>query len=150
MLDITTTHVRIFVHVLSAAVWVGGQIALAVVVPVVRRGAGSDTVRAVARRFQQVAWPAYALLLATGTWNLFAVDVADASSDYLGTLGLKLGFVALSGGAAAGHSLLTGPSVAAARDEAEARRRRARSGALAGSSLLFALAAAFLGVVLRG
>lgn len=149
MLDVTTTTLRVFLHVLAATVWVGGQLALASVVPVVRREAGTVPLRAVARRFQQVAWPAYAVLVATGVWNLFAVDVADASGEYLATLFAKLGLVAVSGVAAAGHALATGPSVAAARDEAEARRRRARSGALAGVSLLAALGALFLGVLLR-
>lgn len=148
MLPVHVDTVRVFLHVIGAAVWIGGQIALAAVVPIVRRG-GTDLVRAVARRFQVVAWSAFALLVATGVWNLFAVDVVDQDGDYLGTLAAKLGFVTLSGLCAAGHALLTGPSVAAATDEREARRRRARSGALAGGGLLFALAAAFYGVVLN-
>ncbi|HEX5614292.1 MAG TPA: CopD family protein [Acidimicrobiia bacterium] len=148
MLPVDLDTVRVFLHVLGATVWVGGQIALAAVVPVVR-GGGAELLRAVAHRFQLVAWSAFALLLATGVWNLFAVDVADQDGDYLGTLAAKLAFVTLSGICAAAHALLTGPSVATARDEREARRRRARSGALAGGGLLFALAAVFYGVVLN-
>jgi putative copper export protein len=149
VLEVTTDAVRLFAHVTAAAVWVGGQLTLAFVVPVVRRVAGRETLRAVARRFQQVAWPAFVVLLATGVWNLFAVDVADADTDYLTTLGVKLGLVAVSGLAAAGHALLAGPRVAQATDDAQARRQRARSGALAGVALLAALGAMFLGAVLR-
>ena len=135
MLPITENTVRLFLHVLGATVWVGGQIALAGVVPVVRRAAGPDTVRLVGRRFQLVAWPAFALLFVTGIWNLFAVHVDDQSGDYLVTLFVKLVFVALSGVCAAAHVLVKGkPAVV---------------GALAGGALLFALAATFVGVQLH-
>jgi putative copper export protein len=141
--------IRVALHLLGAAVWIGGQLVLAALVPVLRP-AGPEVVRAVARRFQQIAWPAFAVLLLTGAWNLVDVRVTDQSGDYLSTLALKLALVTLSGVCAAGHALLTGPSVAAARDDAEARRRRARSGALAAGGLLFALGAGFVGVMLRG
>lgn len=149
MLPIDLHVMRIFLHVLGATVWVGGQLALAAVVPVLRRNAEPEVVRAVARRFQQVAWPAFALLLGTGVWNLMEIRVGDQDSDYLATLFVKLFLVALSGLGAAGHALFTGPRVALARNEAEARRRRALSGAMAGSSLLFALAATLMGVQLH-
>ena len=70
MLPVTSDTIRLFLHVLGASVWVGGQIALGGVVPIVRRTAGIDVVRLVGRRFQQIAWPAFALLLVTGVWNL--------------------------------------------------------------------------------
>jgi putative copper export protein len=136
VLPVTAADIRLFLHVLGATVWVGGQIALAGVVPVVRRAAGVDTVRLVARRFQLVAWPAFALLLVTGIWNLFAVHVADQDSDYLVTLFVKLVVVALSGVCAALHTIVRG--------------NPALTGALAGGALLFALAATFLGVMLHG
>jgi putative copper export protein len=150
VLPVTSDNVRLFLHVLAATIWVGGQIVLAGVVPVLRKAAGVDTVRLAARRFQQVAWPAYAVLIITGVWNLAAVHAGDQPTSYLVTLFVKLVFVALSGLCAAGHALLTGPSVAAAPDEATARRRRARSGALAAGALLFALAATFFGIQLAG
>lgn len=40
MLPVHAATVRLFLHVLGATVWVGGQIALAGIVPVVRRHAG--------------------------------------------------------------------------------------------------------------
>jgi uncharacterized membrane protein len=136
VLPVHVTTVRLFLHVLGAIVWVGGQIALGAVVPVVRRFAGVDAVRAAARRFQQIAWPAFALLLGTGVWNLFAVKVGDASGQYLTTLFVKLLVVALSGAAAALHIVF-------------ARRRPALGGAMAAVALLAALGATFLGLLLR-
>jgi putative copper export protein len=136
VLPVHTATVRLFLHVLGAAVWVGGQVALAGVVPVVRRSAGTEATRAVARRFQLVAWPAFALLVGTGIWNLYAVKVGDQSSRYVTTLVWKLVLVTISGLAAAGHIMLT-------------RRRPALGGALAGGALLAALGALFFGMLLR-
>jgi putative copper export protein len=51
---------------------VGGQITLAALVPVLRR-LGAEIPRAAARRFNQVAWPAFAVLILTGVWNVIAV-----------------------------------------------------------------------------
>ena len=137
MLPIDSDTIRLFLHVLGATVWVGGQIALAGVVPVVRRFAGPDALRAVAQRFQLIAWPAFALLVVTGVWNLFAVNASDQSSEYLTTLFVKLLLVGVSGAAAATHIVV-------------ARRRPALGGALAGLALLSALGATLLGVSLAG
>jgi putative copper export protein len=135
VLPVTETTVRLFLHVLGATVWIGGQIVLAGVIPVLRQNASPETVRAVARRFQFIAWPAYALLLATGVWNLFAVSIGDQDSEYLTTLLVKLLLVGVSGACAAAHVVV-------------ARRNPAVGGALAGLALLSALGAAFLGVLL--
>jgi putative copper export protein len=150
MIGVDWHHVRLFLHIVGACIWIGGQLVLAGLVPVVRRAGSPDVVRAVGRQFQRLAWPGYALLLATGIWNLFAVHAGDYSSEQLGTLFVKLVFVALSGIGAAFHARLTGPSVSRATDEAQLRRRRAVSGVSAGFGLLFALIAAFLGVQLHG
>jgi putative copper export protein len=93
---------RLFLHVLGATVWVGGQLTLAGLVPTVRT-LGEDAPRTVARRFNLIAWPAYALLLVTGIWNLVVIDVGDTSVEYQATLFVKLIFVALSGIAAFLH-----------------------------------------------
>ena len=135
MLPVHAASVRLFLHILGATVWVGGQIALAAVVPVVRAHGGRDAARAVARRFQLVAWPAFALLIVTGVWNLFAIHAADQSSEYLTTLFVKLLLVGVSGACAAAHIVVT-------------RRNPAVGGALAALALLAALAALFLGVLL--
>ncbi len=135
MLHVNTATVRLFLHVLAATIWVGGQIALAAVVPVVRRVAGPDALRAVAQRFQQVAWPAFVVLVATGVWNLLAVHAGDQSSSYLTTLFVKLLLVGVSGATAAVHIAI-------------ARRHPALGGAMAGIALLSALGALFLGLLL--
>jgi uncharacterized membrane protein len=117
-------------------VWVGGQLALAVVVPVARRTAGMDATRAIARRFQLVAWPAFGLLVATGIWNLYGVQAGSLHGSYRTTLVVKLALVAVSGAGAWAHIQL-------------ARSRPALGGALAGVALLAALGATFVGVLLR-
>jgi putative copper export protein len=94
--------IRLFLHVLAATVWVGGQLTLAGLVPTVRDiEAGAP--RLVARRFNQIAWPAFAVLLATGVWNLLEIDIGDRSTEYQVTLFVKLMLVALSGVAAFLH-----------------------------------------------
>ena len=69
---------RLSLHVLAATVWVGGQFVLAGLVPTLRE-LGPDAPKLVARRFNQIAWPAYALLLFTGLWNLLATDPIPSS-----------------------------------------------------------------------
>ena len=75
------------------------------------------------------------LVVATGVWNLFAVNAGDQSSAYLTTLTVKLLLVALSGLGAFGHIVY-------------ARRRPALGGLLAATAPLAALGATFLGVLL--
>jgi len=58
MLAVSWDTVRLFLHVLAATIWVGGQLILAALVPVLRRF-GAEVPRAAARRFNQVAWTAY-------------------------------------------------------------------------------------------
>jgi len=135
VLPVYATTVRLFLHIVAATVWVGGQVVLAALVPAVRRTGGPESTRAAARRFQMVAWPAFAVLVATGVWNLAAVHVGDQSDAYVTTLIVKLALVLVSGACAFGHILV-------------ARRRPALGGALAGFALLAALGATFLGVLL--
>jgi putative copper export protein len=134
VLPVYAGHVRLFLHVLAATVWVGGQFTLAGLVPVLRPY-GPEATQAAARRFNVLAWSAFAVLAATGVWNLFAVHVGDADSDYLVTLWLKLAAVAVTGVGAVVH--IVGRSKASL----------AIGGAL---SSVGAIAALFLGVLLHG
>src|SRR6516165_536874 len=68
--------IRLSLHVLAASVWVGGQITVAGLVPTARE-LGQDAPRRVARAFSRLSWPAYALLLATGVWNVAAVHAGQ-------------------------------------------------------------------------
>jgi len=135
MLPVGWDTVRLFLHVLAATIWVGGQLTLAALVPVLRRF-GADAPGVVARRFNQVAWTAFVILIVTGIWNIVAVrSQIDHSASYRTTLIVKLAVVAVSGVAAALHI------------RSRTARSRAVFGALTGLS---ALAALFLGVLLAG
>jgi putative copper export protein len=104
VLSPTWTTVRLFLHLLGAAVWVGGQIVLAGLVPGLRR-ISPEAPRFAARRFNVLAWSAFALLLVTGIWNLFEIDFTDRTFSYQVTVGLKLVAVALTGTGAFLHSI---------------------------------------------
>jgi putative copper export protein len=133
VLDVTLQTVRLFLHVLAATVWVGGQLTLAGLVPGLRALA-PDAPRAAARRFAQMAWPAYGVLIVTGIWNILAVH-ATWGGTYGATLILKIVVVAVSGIAAWAHSV----------------SRSAVALAVWGSLAAFsAIAALFLGILLHG
>ena len=132
MMSVDLETVRLFLHVLAATVWVGGQITLAALVPALR-AAGSDVPKAAANAFNRVAWPAYGVLLLTGVWNVVAEG--DRGDDYQHTLMLKYTLVLLSGVTAYVHA------------KASSRTMMAVFGALTG---LTALATLFVGIVLAG
>src|SRR5262249_25258152 len=111
----------------------GGQITLAALVPVLRR-LGAEIPRAAARRVNQGAWPAFAVLVVTGLWNIPAVH-AQGHGSYQTTLVVKVIVVVISGITAALHARARNP------------RWIAVFGALTGLS---ALAALFLGILLAG
>ena len=135
MLPVSWDTIRLFLHVLAAAIWVGGQLILAALVPVLRRF-GTDALGAAARRFNQVAWTAFGVLVITGIWNIVAVrPQISHSASYRTTLVVKLAVVVVSGVTAALHV------------RSRTARSRAVFGALTGLS---ALAALFLGVLLAG
>jgi putative copper export protein len=121
---------RLFLHVLAATVWVGGQITLAAVVPALR-SAGADVPKAAANAFNRVAWPAFGILVLTGVWNVAAEG--DKGPAYQHTLMLKYALVVGSGVTAYLHT------------RAASRQAMAVFGALTG---LTALAALFVGIML--
>lgn len=133
MLSPSVETVRLFLHLLAAAVWVGGQVVMAGLVPVLR-GLDPDAPRVAARAFStRLAWPAFIVLVGTGIWNVVAVDVSVTDTRYALTLGVKIVVVAAVGLAAWAHGA-TGN-----------RRVLAVTGALSGLGSLLAL---FLGVLL--
>lgn len=133
MIAVSWDTIRLFLHVLAATVWVGGQLTLAALVPALR-GFGSQVTAGAARRFNQVAWPAFGVLVATGVWNIWAESDRDTGS-FRTTLIVKLVVVAISGIAAFLHARATSTAGLAV------------FGALTGLSALTAL---FLGVLLAG
>ncbi len=134
MLSPSLATVRLFLHVLAACVWVGGQFVLGALVPTLR-AVSPDGPRLAARRFNQIAWPAFAVLVVTGIWNLVSVNLTDTSTAYQVTVFLKIFIVALSGVGAFWHTNANGRRLALA-----------LGGALAGLGGLVAL---FLGILLH-
>ena len=128
-----TTIVRLSLHVLAAAIWVGGQFVLGGLVPTVR-GFGGDATLKVAKVFGRLAWPAFAVLLATGVWNVAAV-ASHTTSSWNVVFGVKMGTVVVAGVATALHNRAT-----------TARSR----GAYAGVAAIASTAALVLGVALAG
>src|SRR5689334_13799332 len=94
--------IRLFLHVLAATVWVGGQLTLAGLVPGLRSVA-ADAPRAAARRFNLIAWPAFGVLVVTGIWNILAIK-PSWSGAYGVTLIVKIVVVGVSGLAAFLHA----------------------------------------------
>ncbi len=104
MLSPTVDTVRLFFHVLAASVWVGGQIVLAGLVPSLRRSF-PDATKLVARSFARIAWPAFAVVVVTGLWNLAEIDVSNTTTAYQITLFVKITLAIASGAAAAVHQV---------------------------------------------
>lgn len=143
MLQLDGAAIVLWLHVLAACIWIGGQILVAVLMPALRGVEGLAA--AAGRRFQLVAWPAFATLVITGALNARNAGItwSDLVTTPTGrTLLVKLGFVSVSGAAAALHAFLLAP-----------RRRRdatrpALSAALGGISVLGAVIAALYGVLI--
>lgn len=89
---------RLSLHVLAATVWVGGQLTVAGLLPTVRR-LGEDAGRRIAKAFARLSWPAYAVLLATGIWNVAAVSKGQSEAWQI-LLGVKIAVVVIAGLAA--------------------------------------------------
>ncbi len=97
---------RLILHVLAATVWVGGQFTVAGLLPTIRT-LGEDAPKKVARALGRLLWPAYALLIVTGFWNIGALQVKDASTAWDAVLGIKIGVVLLAGVAVFLHQRAT-------------------------------------------
>ena len=132
MLPVSWTTIRLFIHVLAATVWVGGQLTLAGLVPGLR-ALGEDAPRTVARRFNRIAWPAFGVLVVTGIWNLVEVD-PKFDTAYGRTVMVKVLVVAIAGVAAFLHT------------QARSKVGLAVFGALSAAGALGAL---FLGILLH-
>lgn len=101
MLSPTAATIRLFLHVIAATIWVGGQFTLAGLLPVLRQHDG--LAKQAARAFNRIAWPAFAVLVVTGMWNLAEVDVSSAPTSYQATVFVKVAVAIIAGAAAAAH-----------------------------------------------
>ena len=81
MLSPTIDSIRLFLHVLAASVWVGGQIVLGGLVPKLRKVA-PESLKVAANAFARIAWPAFAVVVVTGMWNILDITVGDMTSEY--------------------------------------------------------------------
>ncbi len=120
---------RIFLHVISASIWVGGQLTLAAMVPTLR-GLGGEAPRRVAQAFARVSWPAYAVAVVTGLWNVVLIPLDELAHPWIE---LKVLAVAVSGAGAALHQV--------------ARENRALAAAGGATALVGGVAAMYLGVL---
>lgn len=127
--DVDETTVRIFLHLVGVTVWVGGQVVMGALVPVLGR-IDEEAPQRAARRFGLVAWPFFALAVITGLWNTAEVDFDGTSNGWKVALFVKLLAVAASGVTAWLHM--------------RARRAPQRA-AFAGATLVLSLVALLIG-----
>ena len=132
MLSPDADTLRLFLHVLGATLWVGGQLVLAPMIPALRE-VSPEAPKAAARRFGPVAGAGYLILLFSGIWNTMEVDFDAQGDAYGATFGLKMTLFLLSGIGAAVHMAAKKPAV---------------KGAFAGISAVTAAGALFLGILL--
>lgn len=104
---------RLILHVLAAAVWVGGQFTVVGLLPTIRTF-GEEAPKKVGRALGRLLWPAYAVLVATGFWNIGALTVDHASTAWKTVLAVKIAVVALAGVAVFLHQRSTSRSAIAA------------------------------------
>ena len=144
MLSVSGPTFVLWVHIVAACIWIGGQLTVAAIIPLVRDH--RDLARRMGRRYQAVAWPAFAVLIVTGVVNVGNAglrwsQLLDSAAGR--TLVVKLLLVGVSGLAAGVHSFLHAP-----------RHTHAASGSVVGSavfgaiSLIAALLAALYGVAI--
>jgi putative copper export protein len=134
MLAPALESVRLTLHVLAAAVWVGGQVVMVGLIGP-SRGFGADAPAVLARAFARMAWPAYAVLIVTGFWNLSTIHWSGQSDAWKAVLMAKIVVVAAAGVGAFLHSRATG------------RAALAVWGSVAGTASVAALA---MGILLAG
>lgn len=155
----------VWIHILSAIVWIGGMVFLSlVVVPVARRaelrGQIGSLLRWTGRRFRWIGWICFLLFILTGIINLSyrGYDWGDLWSGALWggsfgqTLALKLALVAVIMAMSVVHDFLVGPRATALMDRnpiaKETRRWRRAASWFGRVSLLLALIVVMLGVML--
>lgn len=144
MLSLSAATLILWLHVVAACVWIGGQVTLAILIPLLRGDRGLAALAG--RRYQMVAWPAFGVLVVTGIANVGNAglrwsQLLDSAPGR--TLAVKLGLVALSGLAAGVHAFLQAP-----RRGGQGSRRSWPSAVLGSVSLLAALLAALYGVAI--
>ena len=124
------TAFRLFLHVLAASVWVGGQIVLAGLVPTART-LGPDAPKAVANAFNRIAWPALGLAVLTGLWNVMAIPIDELPHPWVEL-----------------HILAVVLTAAGAFVHTQAKGNKAMLAVGGAMSSIFAVAAMYLGILI--
>ena len=146
----TVQSVLVAVHLLAAAVWVGGTVALVFVgVPVVARLEGEErgrSMRMLGQRWRPIGYGALLVLGVTGV--PLAADDWDTGSGFRWTLLAKVASAIVLVGLAALHDFVLGPRLAR-----EVRERREQSTrpllvAVGRAAFIFTIAVPLLGVAL--
>lgn len=131
----TIDGVVLWLHLVAAAVWVGGLITVGALVPALRSaGAERPMLQAMARRFGVVSWAAMGLAVVTGAIQMVRLDYGWFDEPVVRKLGLVVVAIAL----AAGHQFTARRTSAAVR------------GALQGAILLVSLGILAAAVALPG
>lgn len=141
------------VHVLAAAVWVGGTVALVfVAVPPVQRLEGETRARLLrefGRRWRPIGWSAFGVAIATGLGLAgydHAFDTAPASFDWV--LGVKGALVGVLAAGAYLHDYVLGPGLGRQIRAGEPQTLRPLLTAIGRANLAITIALPVLGVVL--
>ncbi len=154
----------VYLHILAATVWVGGIAFLVfVVVPWLRSGGqriAGEFLRETGLRFRSVGWVCFALLLLTGSFNLWVrgvrfesfTDPAWLSSSFGKTVVLKLAVFCAILIVSLVHDFVVGPQATKVLQEGAppevAMRLRRRAQRLGRLNALFALAIVALAIFL--
>jgi putative copper export protein len=147
------------VHLLSAAVWVGGTVALVFAgVPAIRRLEGearATALRTLGRRWRPLGWGAMAVAILSGLWltdEHGGLHRAALDSDFDRTLLVKSGLVVLLCVGAAFHDFVLGPRLQRElrAGDAQAPRTRRRLIVVGWLTFVLTIAVPVLGVVALG
>ncbi len=154
----------VFLHVIAAIIWIGGAFFLMlVVVPWMRKGnraAGATILKETGPRFRDVGWICFAIVLVTGTFNLYMrgvrfgsfVDEAWLGSEFGRTVLVKLTVFTVVLVASAVHDFVLGPraTIEVERDprSPESERLRKKASMLGRLNVLFGLVLVGAGVIL--
>ena len=154
----------VWLHILAATIWIGGMAFLVlVVVPYLRKGdraKAAALMRDTGTRFRDVAWVCFAVVLVTGTYNLWVRGVRLGSfsdptwraSPFGRVVSLKLAVFTAVLLLSAAHDFVLGPRATRAlvedpaSNKAESLRRMAS--VMGRVNVLFALLLVALGVVI--
>ena len=141
------------VHLLAAAIWVGGTVTLVfVAVPPVQRLDGelrARLLRDLGRRWRPIGWSALGVAIVTGA-GLAGLDHAfrSAPAGFDWVLGVKGGLVGLLVAGAYLHDYVLGPGLARQIRAGEPQSLRPLLTRIGRANLLFTLTIPVLGVVL--